>query len=119
MSTLNIGQDFSLDPGGRYRTDGEGNGEAFREDCFRPALESLEPGEKLTIILDDGPETYGSSFIVEGFAGVVKFGYMNSEALLNSIEIVFSDSDFEFYKDKIVEHIKKANYNSETYTPTN
>ena len=117
MATLNIGQDFSLDPSGRYRSDGDGSGEAFREDFLKPALESLDKYQILQIILDDGVEGYGSSFLSEGFAGMVKFGYMRSEDLLKKIEIIFSNDDFSFYKSKIEDYIKQATFNSQTYEP--
>jgi len=115
MKKLNIGQDFSPDPAGRYRTDGDGSGEAFREDCLRGRIESLGAGEKLQITIDDGVEGYGSSFLVEGFAGMVKHGYISSEDLLSKIEIIYQDEDFEFYKNKILEYIKQAKFNSQAY----
>ena len=118
MKTLNIGKEFSLDPSGRYRTDGDSSGEAFREDCLKIAIQSLSPGEKLQIVLDDGVEGYGSSFLVEGFAGMVKHGYITSQELLDKLELVASDSDFEFYKNKIVEYIKEAKFNSQIYKPS-
>jgi len=117
MKTLNIGQDFSPDPCGRYRTDGKGSGEEFREDCLKPVIGSLESNEKLQIIIDDGVEGYGSSFLVEGFAGMVKHGYISSQELLKKIEILYTDEDFEFYKNKIVEYILQAKFNSQVYKP--
>jgi len=118
MKTLNIGRDFSPDPAGRYITDGKGNGEEFREDCLKVMIRSLKPGEKLQIILDDGVEAYGSSFLTEGFAGMVKFGYISSQELLDKIVIIYTDEDFEFYKNKIVQYITEANFNSMIYKPT-
>lgn len=119
MKILNIGKDFSLDPSGRFYTDGKGsNGEEFREDCLKGLIESLEPGEKLQIILDDGVEGYGSSFLVEGFAGMVKYGYITSKELLNKIDIDFTDEDFELYKNKIIEYISEAKFDSQVYKPT-
>lgn len=118
MKTLNIGKDFSRDPAGRYRSDGDGNGESFREDLFKDAILSLGPGEKIQIIIDDGVEGYGSSFLTEGFAGMVKFGYITSEELIEKIEIIYTDEDFEFYKKKIIQYIKQAEFNSEKYTPS-
>jgi hypothetical protein len=110
MKTLNIGKDFSPDPAGRYRTDGSGSGEGFREDCLLPAIRSLSPGEKLKIIIDDGVEGYGSSFLVEGFAGMVKAGHITKSELLNKIEITYTNEDFEFYKNKIIEYINEATH---------
>lgn len=118
MKTLNIGVDFSPDPAGRFLTDGEGNGEAFRESCLKPAIQALKSDEKLSIILDDGVESYGSSFLSEGFAGMVKFGYISSQDLLEKIEIRYTDEDFEFYKNKIITYIKNAEFGSEEYEPT-
>ncbi len=118
MKILNLGQDFSLDPSGRYLTDGEGNGEAFREDCLKKEIQSLESGEKLQIIIDDGVEGYGSSFLVEGFAGMVKYGYITDQELLSKIEIIYNDKDFDFYKNKIIEYIEQAKFNSQEYKPT-
>ncbi len=118
MAILNIGRDFSPDPAGRYRADGNASGEAFREDCLKPALLGLKTGETLQIVIDDGVEGYGSSFLVEGFAGLVKHGYIQAEDLLAKIDIIFSDPDFEFYKKKIISYIREARFNSEIYSPS-
>lgn len=119
MKTLNIGKDFSPDPAGRYRSDGEGNGESFREDFLKPALNSLQNGEILQIIIDDGGiEAYGSSFLVEGFAGIVKYGYFTSDDFLKKIEIKYNNEEFEFYKNKIIQYIKEAKFNSSVYNPS-
>lgn len=118
MKTLNIGKQFSTDPIGRFRTDGDRSGEAFREDYLKPSINDLEPGEKLRIIIDDGIESYGSSFLSEGFAGMVKYGYITSQELLSKIDIIYSNEDFEFFKNKILEYISKSKYNSKTYEPS-
>ncbi|MCC7219319.1 MAG: STAS-like domain-containing protein [Candidatus Contendobacter sp.] len=115
MAELNIGVDFSVDPSGRYYSDGPASGEQFREECLRPRIEALKPNEKLKIILDDGVEGYGSSFLVEGFAGMVRYGYMRSEQLLALIQIQYSNSDFEFYRDKIISYVSEAAYQAEEY----
>jgi len=117
MNILNIGKDFSRDPAGRFRSDGDGSGEAFREDYLRPRIESLSDNEKLIIIIDDDIEGYGSSFLVEGFASLVKFGYITEQELLKKIEIQYENEDFEFYKNKIIEYIGQAEYDSKVYTP--
>ena len=117
MKILNIGQDFSNDPAGRYRSDGPASGEAFREDFLKNEILSLKSGEKIKIIIDDGVEGYGSSFLTEGFAGMVKFGYIKNDDFLDKIEIDYSEEDFEFYKNKIITYIKQAVYKSEKYEP--
>ena len=118
MAKLNIGKEFSKDPAGRYYTDGDGSGEEFREKFLLPHLRTLEKNEILEIILDDEVEGYGSSFLVEGFAGIVKFGYFQGSELLEKIELKFSDPDFEFYKEKIIQYINEAQFNSKKYSPS-
>ena len=118
MKTLNIGKDFSIDPAGRFFPDSNSSGEKFRENCLKEIILTLDPGEKLRIILDDGVEGYGSSFLVEGFAGMVKFGYISSKDLIEKLEIIYTNEDFEFYKDKIIAYIKASNFGSEQYKPS-
>ncbi|WP_036301756.1 STAS-like domain-containing protein [Methylotenera sp. L2L1] len=118
MKILNIGKDFSSDPIGRFRSDGNRSGETFREDFLKPALDSLEPNEKLEIIIDDEVESYGSSFLSEGFAGLVKYGFITAEEFHRKIEIKYTNEDFEFFKSKIIEYVNTAKYNSKTYVPT-
>jgi len=118
MATLNIGKEFSIDPVGRYYSDSDASGEKFREEILRKKINALSENEKLTIILDDGVEAYGSSFLTEGFAGMVKYGYITSQELLGKIDIQFSDEDFFFYKEKVIQYIKEAKYNSEEYQST-
>ncbi|KAB1502356.1 DUF4325 domain-containing protein [Cronobacter sakazakii] len=119
MKTLKIGSEFSKVPRGRYRSDGNASGERFREDFLRKRLTLLSSGEKLRIVIDDDVEGYGSSFLVEGFAGMVKYGYMQAAELLGKIEINYTNPDFEFYKKKIEQYINEAKFNSKSYEPNN
>lgn len=116
MKIIDIGQDFSRDPLGRYRSDGNASGEAFREDILLPALRALKDGEKITLILDNGVESYGSSFLTEGFAGVVKYGHMSARDLLKILSFKYTNPDFEFYRDKIVKYCLESQFNSKSYT---
>lgn len=115
VMVLNIGKDFSTDPAGRFYTDGPSSGELFREKYFLPALKELGPGEVLEVILDDDVEGYGSSFLSEGFAGIVKYGYIPSDKLLQMISLTNTNPDFDFYKKKTIEHIKSAKFASKAY----
>ena len=118
MKLLNIGKEFSSVPSGRFRSDGKTSGETFREDLLLIRLRELSPGEKLRVILDDDVEGYGSSFLVEGFAGIVKYGYMQSVELLSKLDIACNNSEFLFYKNKIIQYINEAKFGSKKYEPT-
>lgn len=74
ISKINVGQDFSRYPVGRYRADGDSNGEAFREDLLRPALV-----KGAAHVLMDDAFGYGSSFLEEVFGGLIRTGYTLAE----------------------------------------
>lgn len=112
MKVYSIADQFSTEPFGRFTTDGPFSGEHFRENYLLPELESLEDGEVLQVVIDGGVEAYGSSFLTEGFAGIVKHGHMTCDELLSKLEITYTDADFEFYKNKIYKYIKESKYNA-------
>ena len=84
---INIARDFTRYPAGRYRTDGDYSGEAFREEFLKPVLES---GRKATIIFD-GAMGYGSSFLEEAFAGLIRDGFTKTQ-IENTFTLI-SDED--------------------------
>jgi hypothetical protein len=112
MQSINVGKDFSSHPIGRYRSDGPESGEVFRDDFLIPKLRHLKADEQLEIMLDDEVEGYGSSFLVEAFAGVVKVGFMSSDELLKKLIFKYNDDDFEFFESKIKEYISEASFGS-------
>ena len=118
MNKLDIGKDFSPDPGGRFYSDKMKSGEEFREEQLKPRIESLGKDEQLEIILDNGVDGYGSSFLVEGFAGMVKYGYIQPNKLLTKLVFIYSDPDFNFFEKKIRQYINEANFNTEPYIST-
>lgn len=88
---INIAKDFGRHPGGRYRTDGDASGEAFREDHLIPALQSND-----SIVIElDGTRGYGSSFLEECFGGAVRKG-ISVEDMLSKIEFKSSDSSIPY-----------------------
>lgn len=115
MAEINIGKDFNDHPIGRFYSDGEGSGEQFREEVLLKTLKGLRAGEKINIILDDGVEGYGSSFLVEAFAGLVKFGHIKKNDLLDILTFTYKDEDFSFYEEKIYQYIEQAKYKSDEY----
>ena len=65
---ISIARDFSPHPAGRYRSDGPFSGEKFRDDFLYPAL----LGSAHVEVDMDGALGYGSSFLDEAFAGLVR-----------------------------------------------
>lgn len=99
--TLNV-KDFAYSPGGRTRSDGPASGEAYRDTVLIPALRK---GELVQVILD-GTSGYGSSFLEEAFGGLVRKGVSKQD--LKRLKIVAHDDNFQIYKSRILDYIKKA-----------
>jgi hypothetical protein len=104
MKTINIGKDYSETPLGRYRDDGDYNGERFREEFLKPALAA---DQKVIVEIDD-VEGYGSSFLDEAFGGLVREGYFNPAQLKQKLEIRSSNPDFGLYRELIWKYITEA-----------
>ena len=83
---INIAKDFTRYPAGRYRSDGPYSGEAFREKFLKPVLES---GDKATVVFD-GAMGYGSSFLEEAFAGLIRERFSKRE-IQDAFQLVSED----------------------------
>ncbi|MBN8212771.1 MAG: STAS-like domain-containing protein [Xanthomonadales bacterium] len=99
VTSINIGRDFNEYPVGRYRKDGDANGEKFREDFLKKPLQE----GSVHVLLDDA-FGYGSSFLEEAFGGLVRSGLTVKE-LEKTLVIV---SDDESLKKEIWSYIKAA-----------
>lgn len=84
MTQINLASQFSEYPAGRYRTDGNQSGQAFREDYLVP---NLQKHEKIVVVLD-GAMGYGSSFLEEAFGGLVREHGFTARELRQKLEIV-------------------------------
>lgn len=97
---INIGNQFSRFPVGRYLADGNSNGQKFREEVLVPALAAYE---NIIVELDDALG-YGSSFLEEAFGGLVRGGRKPRE-LLSRIKFVTEDDSL---KKEIEQYIEDA-----------
>ncbi len=72
MLKINIAQDFSDAPGGRYASEGLNSGEEFRKTLLEPLyLKAKESGEKIEVNLDGG-FGYLPSFLDEVFGELAR-----------------------------------------------
>lgn len=76
MKTINIADDFSRFPAGRFREDGDASGAAFR-DLLEAALQNAEKVE----VVFDGVAGFGSSFLEEAFGGLVRVCHLDKAFL--------------------------------------
>ena len=103
---INIAMDFSDIPIGRARSDGDVNGEAFREDWLRPNLEKASKGTPLVVNLN-GAEGYPYHFLEEAFGGLVRKGYFTARKLEQILKIEATHG-YIVYRDIIWECINEA-----------
>ena len=65
--------DYTTLPGPRYRCQGGGSGEQFREQRLRPAFDAARAaGETLTVELDGVQYGYPTCFLEEAFGGLAR-----------------------------------------------
>lgn len=102
MKTINIAQDYTKYPTGRYSKNGKGSGEEFREKYL---LEAIKLGERFNVNID-GTSGYSSSFLEEAFGGLVRKGF-SAEELRNLLTIEASLA-YEPYKKLIWQYIDNA-----------
>jgi len=100
LKVINIGKQFSRYPVGRYRADGDSNGEKFREDVLRPLLVMRDD----VVIEFDDALGYGSSFLEEAFGGLVRSGF-KADDLLKRLTLNTADDSL---KKEIISYIKEA-----------
>lgn len=82
-----IAKEFNLSPFDKYKMDGGGRGEEFRETFLVPALEVYE-----NVIVDlSGYCRYGLSFIDEAFGGLVRNHNFSPDCLKRRLTIVHNE----------------------------
>ena len=106
---IDLAKQFSPYPSGRFPADGSFNGQRFREEILLPALIAAMPrvGEKVVVDID-GVRSFGSSFLEEAFAGLVRNGSLSRRELEDKLEIVCTKPHLQFFKDSIMTYIRQA-----------
>ena len=86
---IKISEEYTRTPGGRYITEGDFSGEAFRKNVLKEKyMAALELKE--TLIIDmDGCYGFPSSFLEEAFGGLARD--LNDKNILKNIDIISFD----------------------------
>ena len=105
---IDLARDFSPYPAGRVAEDGDNNGARFREAVLVPALlRAKQTGEKVVVDID-GVRTFGSSFLEEAFAGLIRLGRFTRKDLTALLEVRCTKSHLLIFKDTITAYIREA-----------
>lgn len=87
MVIVNIANDFTRYPSGRFKKNGNTSGEAFREQFLEGPLSR---GEKILVEFD-GTIGYGSSFLEEAFGGLVRKLRLPKSTLFDNLQLKSTD----------------------------
>lgn len=102
LKQINIARDYTKFPGPRYIELGPNSGQHFRDTVLAPSLEDCSILE----INLDGTAGYGSSFLEEAFAGLVRESGFSSHFLLKTLRFI-SKEEPELIEE-ITSYIKEA-----------
>lgn len=89
MVKISIAKEFSTEPAGRFPSDGPHSGERFRRELLVPALRECQN----VVVILDGVEGYGSSFLEEAFGGLVREEGYSSTDIHNRIQFVSEEDE--------------------------
>lgn len=69
---INIAEDYTKTPGGRYISEGDFSGEEFRIKILKPAFEKFISADCSMKVILDGGYGYAPSFLEEAFGGLAR-----------------------------------------------
>lgn len=103
---LIVKNDFSSTPGPRRISEGDFSGELFRELCLEPKLKEAIEKNKILFIDLDGTSGFGTSFLEEGFGGLIRINKYSYEDIIAHIEL--KSDDEEYIKEDIMAYLEDA-----------
>ncbi len=97
-----IANEYSKNPGARYKKQGEYSGEDFREKVLEPFFKEKAEGDILEIDLN-GLNGYPSSFFEEAFGGIARL--YKQDDVLKSLRFICEDNPL--FIDDLISYIKQ------------
>ena len=100
---INIANEFSPTPAGRYPSDGPYSGQRFREEILAPALKlALAKGGGERVVIDlDGSLFFSAAFLGEAFAALARDPEIPYDEALGILDINYTDQNQKFHHDAI------------------
>lgn len=105
---IDLAKDFSPYPSGRFPVDGEFNGQRFRDNWLVPAITDAQRGHEKVVVDIDGVRTFGSSFLEEAFAGLIRLRKFNRQQVNELLEVRCTKPHLTIFKDTIASYIRDA-----------
>jgi hypothetical protein len=111
-TVINVANDFTKSPGGRYTKDGSFSGELFRENFLVPRIRDAVAKSNRVIVELDGTFGYASSFLDEAFGGLVREGYFDQKTLSKILSFRAIEPHVKYYKLLAEQFMTEATENS-------
>ncbi len=105
MKQIRVAEQFSRYPLGRVPDDGPNNGQKFRETLLVPALRC---NDEVVEVFLDGTKGYPSSFLEEGFGGLIREAGFSYLELKSRLKIRTIAPEYHTYVGEIWEYIAQA-----------
>ena len=106
---INVAKEFSTVPIGRFRTESDISGQAFREDILSPKIcEAIKKQDTLEVDFT-GMDGLSATFLLESFGGLVREHGMNPAPVLDTIKFLPEKTFFDLYIEIAKEFIQQAN----------
>ncbi|MCB1432966.1 MAG: STAS-like domain-containing protein [Alphaproteobacteria bacterium] len=108
IERISIARDYFPYPGGRFRRNGAGSGEEFRDDVLAPALHRALSAGQFVVIDLDGVMGYPGSFLEEAFGGLIRVNGFGKTELERCLRIEATEPHLQIYKEIALEYIDDA-----------
>jgi len=105
---IDLAREFSPYPSGRFAGDSEFNGTRFRVEFLEPALRAAKESHQKVTVDIDGVRSFGSSFLEEAFAGLIRLGVYRRDDLRDLLEVRCTKPHLAIFRDTIASYIKNA-----------
>ena len=107
---INIANEFSPNPAGRWPSEGPYSGQRFREEILVPALKSaLAKGGDERVVIDlDGSVVFSGAFLGEAFGALDRVPGFPIDEALKILDIKYSEKGQRFHHDAILWYLNRT-----------
>lgn len=113
---IDLAKDFSRYPAGRFKSDGQFSGQAFRERFLEPAL--AKRGKPFVVKIKlDGALGYGSSFLDEAFAGLIRSTDLSADDFFKTFNFETNNKSLILLIEKYVREAEQVRVNKKNDRP--
>ncbi|PDT15581.1 DUF4325 domain-containing protein [Rhizobium sp. J15] len=105
---IDLAREFSPYPSGRFSGDGAHNGTRFRDEFLAPALSAAKLSHQKVTVDIDGVRSFGSSFLEEAFAGLIRLRKFDRDEVREFLEVRCTKPHLMIFRDTIASYITNA-----------